>query len=875
MTRPTLAAIVALALLPLAWLAPCVFGGRTFVSYDLGQFPPASFAATDEQLERARAGANFDVTEVPVWFLPELVFARDELREGRLPTWNPHARTGAPLHAHGLIGLCYPPNWLALFADDPGRRLAWVAWANLAIAGLGAFGLFRRLGFAIAPAWLGSALFELSLPMAANAFFWMRLASFVWLPAVLWAMFAVAAHDRLRPLAIGGLAAAFAMPWLGGFPPFAATTAAFAGLAYVWLCAERWRTDGRGAALRLAARLAAGLALGAGLAAPQVLPSLAFFPESARPPVPLWRDIAGQAFEPYGLLGYLMPAAFGHPSALAELPYTQAPMQLLLNTRALTDGAPALPNYNWTEYAVSVSTFGLVLAAIGLALGRGRRAWLARTALALGLGLGLFWPGLQLLFHLPIVQNAWPMRWPAATTLFVAWLAALGGERLLDAGRRLPLAAGALCIAAGAALWLLTALPLRWHGADGNWAVAALQQHYRTDRAGVIVHVATGSPPGVDRFDAAFRRFAASGVEGACWLFGAGAVLLAFAFVAGERGRLLLLLAAAGGSLAQLGVDGASVTRGAAGEIPVDTAVHRVLRERADALAAAGGITIVRTAEFPDLPSQLPPGELLRRGIRDLNFYSHADKRTLAPLRRLLERWAAALGIGRDLAERVAGRGYLTQSLPSAVLVHPWFDLCGVRYALATEPQAGIGANVAPALPGGAFFVYERPNALPRAFTVPAVTALADDDAVLAELTGDTLDPRRQAFAVAAELPAESRGESAAAAGDAAPRPVTFARDEPTHLELDVAAGAAPWLVLTDTWLPGWTATVDGAPAEVVRANHSQRLVRLPTTACRVHFRYTAPGLAAGLVLAAAAVLAWLVLCFATVRRSRAARPIG
>ena len=93
---------------------------------------------------------------MPVWFLPELELARDELRAGRLPTWNPHARAGAPLHAHGLIGLCYPPNWVALFSEDPAARLGLVAWINLALGGLLAFGLLRQLGLGVAGAFVGA-----------------------------------------------------------------------------------------------------------------------------------------------------------------------------------------------------------------------------------------------------------------------------------------------------------------------------------------------------------------------------------------------------------------------------------------------------------------------------------------------------------------------------------------------------------------------------------------------------------------------------------------------------------------------------------------------------------------------------------------------
>ena len=61
------AAIVSLLLAPLLWLWPSVIGGRTFVPYDLAQFPPVSLTSTAEQLAAARDGANFDVTEPPVW----------------------------------------------------------------------------------------------------------------------------------------------------------------------------------------------------------------------------------------------------------------------------------------------------------------------------------------------------------------------------------------------------------------------------------------------------------------------------------------------------------------------------------------------------------------------------------------------------------------------------------------------------------------------------------------------------------------------------------------------------------------------------------------------------------------------------------------
>ncbi|MBL8753819.1 MAG: YfhO family protein, partial [Planctomycetes bacterium] len=101
---------------------------------------------------------------------------------------------------------------------------------------------------------------------------------------------------------------------------------------------------------------------------------------------------------------------------------------------------------------------------------------------------------------------------------------------------------------------------------------------------------------------------------------------------------------------------------------------------------------------------------------------------------------------------------------------------------------------------------------------------------------------------------------------DAPARAIAFVRDDPTRVELDVAAGAAPWLVLTDTFLPGWTATVDGASVPIVRVDHAFRGIALPANACRVAFTYTAPGLGAGLGLAAFATVALAVWWFAARR---------
>ena len=90
---------------------------------------------------------------------------------------------------------------------------------------------------------------------------------------------------------------------------------------------------------------------------------------------------------------------------------------------------------------------------------------------------------------------------------------------------------------------------------------------------------------------------------------------------------------------------------------------------------------------------------------------------------------------------------------------------------------------------------------------------------------------------------------------------------------LDAGAGRA--LVFTDTLLSGWSATVDDEAVDLVRCNHSQRLVTLPETACKVTFTYTAPGLKAGLSLAAAALVSMIATWWLLRRRDRRAAAQG
>lgn len=59
-----------------------------------------------------------------------------------------------------------------------------------------------------------------------------------------------------------------------------------------------------------------------------------------------------------------------------------------------------------------------------------------------------------------------------------------------------------------------------------------------------------------------------------------------------------------------------------------------------------------------------------------------------------------------------------------------------------------------------------------------------------------------------------------------------------TQISVEAEAPDGGWLVLTDVWHPWWTATTDGAPANIERADVAFRAVRLTAGTHRVEFKF-------------------------------------
>ncbi|MEW6270936.1 MAG: YfhO family protein [Thermodesulfobacteriota bacterium] len=199
----------------------------------------------------------------------------------------------------------------------------------------------------------------------------------------------------------------------------------------------------------------------------------------------------------------------------------------------------------------------------------------------------------------------------------------------------------------------------------------------------------------------------------------------------------------------------------------------------------------------------------------------------------------------------------------------PLTALLGVEFVVSPQPVKQRGLR--PLLQDGGVWVYRNERALPRAWLVHQTAVARDDAEALSELAGGRFDFTRAALLERA-LPADV----ARALGEAPPgarSSASFVEYRPNRVVLDVDAVAPGLLVTSEAHATGWSATVDGAPAAVHRANHAFRAVVVPRGRHRVVFRYAPWPFHAGRAASVAAVLLAALLAAAEARRRRTARP--
>ena len=205
------------------------------------------------------------------------------------------------------------------------------------------------------------------------------------------------------------------------------------------------------------------------------------------------------------------------------------------------------------------------------------------------------------------------------------------------------------------------------------------------------------------------------------------------------------------------------------------------------------------------------------------------------------------------------GRGHRTRP---RVEGNPVADLLGIRYHLTDRPLDPTELATGTRLLGvaGSTYVYERETRLPRAFTVRSVTVVADEPAAhdaLARLGTsqpdgmvllDRWDPRTLAVVEVSRDDATALGVlTDGSTCEAATATIT--NYEAHRVDIEVEAACAQLLVLSDTYYPGWKASVNGERVDILPANISFRSVVVPTGRSTVTFEFTSRSFGVGWLL--------------------------
>ena len=162
----------------------------------------------------------------------------------------------------------------------------------------------------------------------------------------------------------------------------------------------------------------------------------------------------------------------------------------------------------------------------------------------------------------------------------------------------------------------------------------------------------------------------------------------------------------------------------------------------------------------------------------------------------------------------------------------------------------------------GPMQVWVNSRAQPRAYLVPTARTVGSA-AAWETVAAPSFNPRRTV--VVEDVDSRFRGNDGSGAGEEeqqatshdTPGRAWLTSDRPQRVAIAVEAATDAWLVLADAWFPGWTATLDGTPAPVLRANYLVRAVAVPAGRHEVVFSYDPPGYATGRTVSG---IAWGVL---------------
>jgi hypothetical protein len=753
-----------------------------------------------------------DITSI---HYPYRILVAEEWRAGRVPLWNPYQHAGIPLLAEGQVGPLYPLNVFFLGPLPHSLELSLFIVLHYVLAALFTYFLAHVIGLNTVSATLAALSFGLGGVLMAQVGNLNVMTGIVWLPLILGMAVLVARRGHWVLAQLAGLPLALqcftAQPQvvvytfmiLSGYMFYRFVTNGFkilrrAGSADTKISGLKSVWYAARPSLCILVMMISGLLL----SAPQWLPTWELQQLSVRSQEQGLKFMTKNSWPPIMGVNLLLPSAFGN------------------NVTGFKGGDPFGEDFIYVGFLPLVCAF---LAWRGRISRDALFFWILLIS-ALLLALGSYTPLYRwFVQYLPVLSLfRIPARWLMAVNLALAILAGYGFQSLLERGlsRRLWLICTGCFFILGLGLlftFFAHSYILEW---SRDWSGLGQRLTRRFLELGFTIQPVYQTERLLLRW---LAPLTVPSVLLAFNLLNAWVLFTGYAFRILSRGTFAIWAIAA---------------------VSLD-------------LVVAGGTTInpIRPEDW---------WHSLSGGARYV--LEHLDEHSRV--------WP--LGMGREIA---AVRN-LGQYFPSAYRVrsagghgsplmlkrmdtfldkaHPLqqVQLLGVRYIL-TEGR--MGADVESVFDrvyqDESSVVYENRTPLPRAFIVHQAVAVPDDESALEKFADLSVNVRQTVVLEVADAELIKNGEAAPdATGE-----VRFILDTPQVVELYVHTRSDGYLVLLDTWYPGWEATVDGVPAPIYRANYIARAVRVPSGEHYVRFVYRPFSFWMGVVLAGLAMVSMVV----------------
>jgi hypothetical protein len=159
--------------------------------------------------------------------------------------------------------------------------------------------------------------------------------------------------------------------------------------------------------------------------------------------------------------------------------------------------------------------------------------------------------------------------------------------------------------------------------------------------------------------------------------------------------------------------------------------------------------------------------------------------------------------------------------------------------------------------------IYENRGVLPRAFIVHEADRVESEDEAIAVMQNPSFDPARTMV----RLRRDEEPAGLQTSGQPSPQDqAAILAYAPERVEVEVKLDSPGWLVLTDTYYPGWQATLDGHPTEILPVNIMFRAVEVPAGEHTVVFEFKPRSVQLGMWISGGALAVLIIMLTLSLR---------